>query len=91
MMAAALAPERIRRLILVAPANPWSAHGKRWAPFLASAPVSWLILHLGPGLEVAHDLMLRRLYCDRSRIRPGRSLVTPRRYALPEHSSIGSM
>lgn len=71
MMAAALAPERIRRLILVAPANPWSAHGKMWAPFLASAPVSWLILHLGPGLEVAHDLVLRRLYCDRSRIRPG--------------------
>jgi pimeloyl-ACP methyl ester carboxylesterase len=71
MMAAALAPERVRRLILVAPANPWSAHGKIWAPFLASAPISWLILQLGPGLEVAHDLMLRRLYCDRSRIRPG--------------------
>jgi pimeloyl-ACP methyl ester carboxylesterase len=71
MMAAALAPERVQRLILVAPANPWSTHGKGWAPFLTSRPMSWLILRLGPGLEVAHDLMLRRLYGDRSRIRPG--------------------
>jgi pimeloyl-ACP methyl ester carboxylesterase len=71
MMAAALAPERMRSLILVAPANPWSAHGKQLAPFLSSAPMSWLILRLGPGLEIAHDLMLRRLYGDRSRIRPG--------------------
>ena len=71
MMAAALAPERVQRLILVAPANPWSTHGKGWAPFLTSKPMSWLILRLGPGLEVAHDLMLRRLYGDRSRIRRG--------------------
>jgi pimeloyl-ACP methyl ester carboxylesterase len=71
MMAAAMAPERVRSLILVAPVNPWSTHGKGWAPFLTSAPMSWLILRLGPGLEVAHDLMLRRLYGDRSRIRPG--------------------
>jgi pimeloyl-ACP methyl ester carboxylesterase len=71
MMAAALAPERVRSLILVAPANPWSAHGKAWAPFLSSAPMSWVILRLGPGPRIAHDLMLRRLYGDRNRIRPG--------------------
>src|ERR1700733_4456924 len=41
MMTAALAPERVRSLILVAPVNPWSAHGRRLAPFLSSAPVSW--------------------------------------------------
>ena len=29
MMAASLAPERVRSLILVAPVNPWSAHGRR--------------------------------------------------------------
>ena len=46
MMAAALAPERVRSLILVAPVNPWSAHGRRLAPFLSSAPVSWLLLRL---------------------------------------------
>ncbi len=71
MMAAALAPERVRSLILVAPVNPWSTHGKGWAPFLTSSSMSWLILRLGPGLQTAHDLMLRRLYGDRSRIRPG--------------------
>jgi pimeloyl-ACP methyl ester carboxylesterase len=71
MMMAAQAPERVRSLILVAPANPWSANGKRWAPFLSSAVMSWLILRLGPGLNTAHDLMLRRLYGDRKRIRPG--------------------
>ena len=71
MMAAAIAPQRVRRLILVAPVNPWSEHGKRLAPFLSSAVVSALILRLGPCMEVAHDLALRRLYGDSKRIRPG--------------------
>ena len=70
MMAAALAPERVRRLILVAPVNPWSAHGRRWAPFLTSQPMSWLVLRLGPALEIIHDLGLRRLYGDRRRVQP---------------------
>jgi pimeloyl-ACP methyl ester carboxylesterase len=71
MMAAALAPQRVRSLILVAPVNPWSGHGRRLAPWLSSPPLAWLILQLGPGLDTAHDLMLRRLYGDRRRIRPG--------------------
>ena len=71
MMAAALAPERVRRLILVAPVNPWSAHGKRLAPFLSCRAVSWLLLRFAPCLGGAHDLLLRRLYGDRRRIRPG--------------------
>src|SRR5438105_1924574 len=71
MMTAALAPERVRSLVLVAPVNPWSAHGKRLAPLLSHALVSTLILRLGPCMEVAHDLALRRLYSDRKRIRPG--------------------
>ena len=71
MMAAALAPHRVRRLILVAPVNPWSAHGRRLAPFLSSTPVSWLLLHFEPLLRIAHDGLLRRLYGDPRRIRPG--------------------
>jgi len=71
MMAAALAPQRVRSLILVAPINPWSEHGKRLTPFVTSMPMSWLILRLGPGLEIIHDLGLRRLYGDRRRIQPG--------------------
>lgn len=71
MMAAALAPERLRRLILVAPVNPWSAHGRRLAPFLSSTPVAWLLLRFEPMLAVAHDGLLRRLYGNPQRIRPG--------------------
>ena len=70
-MAAALAPERVRSLILVAPVNPWSAHGRRLAPFLSSAPVSWLLLRCEPCLGIVHDVLLRRLYGDPRRIRPG--------------------
>ena len=71
MLAAALAPERIRRLILVAPVNPWSEHGKRWAPLLTSPPIAGLILRLAPRLKGGHNVMLQRLYGDRGRIRPG--------------------
>lgn len=71
MMAAALAPDRVRSLILVAPVNPWSAHGRRLAPFLSSLPVSWLLLRCEPLLGVFHDRLLRRLYGDPRRIRPG--------------------
>jgi pimeloyl-ACP methyl ester carboxylesterase len=71
MRAAALAPERVRSLILVAPVNPWSAHGTRLAPFLSSGPVSWLLLRCEPGLGIIHDTLLRRLYGDPRRIPPG--------------------
>jgi pimeloyl-ACP methyl ester carboxylesterase len=71
MRAAALAPGRVRSLILVAPVNPWSAHGRRLAPFACSRPVSWLLLQFAPSLEIAHRLALRRLFGDRSRILPG--------------------
>lgn len=71
MMAASLAPERVRSLILVAPVNPWSAHGRRLAPFLSSRTVSWLLLRFEPCLGIVHDMLLRRLYGDPQRIRPG--------------------
>ena len=71
MMAAALAPERVRSLILVAPVNPWSAHGRRLAPFVSMAPVSWVLLRFEPCLGIVHDVLLRRLYGDPRRIRPG--------------------
>src|SRR6202166_3843020 len=36
---------RLQRLVLVAPVNPWSPHGKRFAPFLGSAFGSMLFRH----------------------------------------------
>ncbi len=71
MMAAAIAPERVRRLVLVAPVNPWSNHGKRMAAFLSSRPIAPIFSLVAPHLEFTHDYFLRRLYGDRSRIRPG--------------------
>ena len=61
MMAAALAPERVRSLILVAPVNPWSTHGKGWAPFRR---VIGRTTFLYPYWHA-------RMYGDRSRIRTG--------------------
>jgi pimeloyl-ACP methyl ester carboxylesterase len=71
MMAASLAPHRIDRLILVAPANPWSSFGKHMAAFLSSPPIVWVFPWLAPFLEITHDYLLRRLYGDPLRIRPG--------------------
>jgi pimeloyl-ACP methyl ester carboxylesterase len=71
MRAAALAPDRIQRLILVAPANPWSSLGKRTAALLTTPPLNWLFPRVAPLLQVTHDRLLRRLYGDPSRIRPG--------------------
>ncbi len=71
MMAASIAPDRIRRLVLVAPVNPWSHFGKRVAAFLSNIFVSPIFLTVAPLLEPIHGYCLRRLYGDRRRIRPG--------------------
>ena len=71
MMAAALAPDRVERLVLVAPVNPWSAHGQRLAALLSSRPIAPLFANVAPHLKVVHSFLLRRLYGDTRRIRPG--------------------
>ena len=71
MMAAAAAPARVRRLILVAPVNPWSRHGQWLAPWLSSPLGAWLIPKLAPLVTPAHYLVLARLYGNRRRIPPG--------------------
>ena len=71
MMAAALAPQRFRHLILVAPANPWSAHGRFLIPLLLNPVVAPVFLRLAPRLTIAQAFFFRRLFGDRRRIRPG--------------------
>jgi pimeloyl-ACP methyl ester carboxylesterase len=83
MMAAALAPQRVRRLILVNPVNPWSAHGKRRANFLSSRPITPLFLGLAPHLRMTHGFILRRLFGDARRIRPGTLDGYSAPFALP--------
>lgn len=73
MTAAALAAgeARIRSLILVAPVNPWSSHGKRLTRVLSGELASRLFLGIVPRAKFAHSCILRRLYGDPSRIPPG--------------------
>src|SRR5579863_2901781 len=72
MMAAALEPERVRRLILVAPVNPWSNQGKYLAAFLSHPLIAPIFLRLAPHVRlVLQSHLLRRLYGDPNRIRPG--------------------
>ena len=62
---------RIRRLVLVAPVNPWSSHGQLITAALASRvgrasfPTIWHVL------QRLRELILRRLYGDPTHIPPG--------------------
>ena len=69
--AAALAPDRFRRLILVAPANPWSPRGRFLSVLLTAWPVEAVFLRVFPHLGFVHEHYFRRLYGDTRRIRPG--------------------
>ncbi len=61
---------RLRRLVLVAPINPWSPHGKRLAPFLGSAFGSLLFRSTIARWRALDYLWLRRLFGDGARIPP---------------------
>jgi pimeloyl-ACP methyl ester carboxylesterase len=75
MMVAARAAEKqrdhVRSLILVAPVNPWSNHGRRLAPFLSRGLVAKLFPAIAPRATFAHGWILRRLYGDTNRISAG--------------------
>jgi len=73
MMAAASAPTRFPRLILVDPVNPWSARGKLLSILLSNPVVAPAFTRAGPRLRFVQEHYLRRLYADPSRIRPGTS------------------
>jgi pimeloyl-ACP methyl ester carboxylesterase len=83
MMAAALAPGRVRRLVLVAPVNPWSRHGTWLAPLLCRQPVSSLVVRLVLSVELVRRFLLGRLYGDRRRIRPGTLAGYTAPYRIP--------
>jgi pimeloyl-ACP methyl ester carboxylesterase len=70
MMLAALSPERIRRLILVDPVNPWSAHGKHLSVLLGNPLVTPLFLTLAPRVRILDEFYHRRMFSDSRRIPP---------------------
>jgi pimeloyl-ACP methyl ester carboxylesterase len=83
MLAAAMMQNRrglsIERLVLVAPVNPWSPHGRRLAPFLGSRMGSKLFLAAVAGRPAMQKLGLWRLYGSPANIPPG----TLEGYAAP--------
>ncbi len=78
-VAASVAKSRLKRLVLVAPVNPWSAHGRHLAPFLGSTIGSALFRGTVARTPSTWDFWLRRLYGDPRRITPG----TLEGYAAP--------
>jgi len=82
MMAAALCAEsrdnRLKRLVLVAPVNPWSRHGRRIAPFVGGPFGSLLFRNTVERFRSLDYLWLRRLFGDGSKI-PSDSLEGYRR------------
>ena len=62
---------RLRRLVLVAPVNPYSAHGRRLAPLAGSSVGSVLFRFGAMHMSFIYPLVHARLYGERSRIRPG--------------------
>ena len=62
---------RVRRLALVAPVNPYSAHGRRLAPFLGSRVGATLFRNTIPRLPFLFPYWHKRMYAERSKIAPG--------------------
>jgi pimeloyl-ACP methyl ester carboxylesterase len=84
MMAAAECLEghsnfKLRRLVLVAPVNPYSAHGRRLAPFFGSKFGTAFFRVILARMHFLFSWGHARMYGDRSRITPG----TLEGYAAP--------
>ncbi len=61
----------LRRLVLVAPVNPYSAHGRRLAPFFGTDFGAALFRLTIAGTPFSYPYLHSRLYADRSRIPAG--------------------
>ena len=71
--------QRIERLVLVDPVNPYSRAGRKRIAVFSSPVGSWLVLHGMPVLKAGRQLILERMYGDPRRITPG----TAEGYAAP--------
>jgi pimeloyl-ACP methyl ester carboxylesterase len=62
---------RLRRLVLVAPVNPYSLHGKRLAPFFGTRFGAALFRALVGPTKMMYPYWHGRMYGDRDKIPPG--------------------
>jgi len=65
---------KVNRLVLVAPVNPFSPHGKRLAPFLGSRAGSAMFRAVVPAFPLTQKFWLARMFGDARRI-PADSLA----------------
>jgi pimeloyl-ACP methyl ester carboxylesterase len=70
MAFAALAPERLRRLVLVDPVNPWSETNRRRTRWLATLMGRIIFRCLSPFLGPLNGYFLARMYGDPRRVAP---------------------
>lgn len=70
MLLAEMAPQRVRKLVLVSPANPWSAHGKLMAAFFATRAGASLFRTLMPKLRWTGKYYMNRMFGDPRRVPP---------------------
>lgn len=68
---AALAPERVNKLVLAAPVNPWSRHGRWVARVLRTHAGATLFMASLPVIRATGNFWLKRLFGDPRRIIPG--------------------
>jgi len=68
MMLAALAPERIRRLVLVSPANPWSRIGGLRLAILRNPTMAKAFPALAYRTPALHDYFLQRMWGNPRRL-----------------------
>lgn len=71
IMLAATVPQRVHRLILSAPVNPWSSHGRFRTWILSSALGAWTLRRMFRFLRPVHKRFLRQMYGDARRMLPG--------------------
>jgi len=62
---------RVRKLVLVCPVNPYSAHGRWLAPFFATRVGAALFRSVLGGMPSLYPYWHGRLYADRKKIPPG--------------------
>lgn len=78
--------QRLERMVLCAPINPWSGFGKRRTRLLSTPIGQHWVIHLAPRLPSILKLYYRKLYGDPSRIAEGSvagyaaGLVVPRSF-----------
>ncbi|MGZ4816037.1 MAG: alpha/beta fold hydrolase [Terriglobales bacterium] len=68
---AAAQPERVRKLVLAAPVNPWSRHGRLIVRILATQPGGKMFITMLPLIRATGEIWLKRLFGDPKKILPG--------------------